>query len=274
MTMEIKKQEPISAAAKIIVQSRYTIALIGAGLSVGSGIPTFRGTNGLWTNLGEPANNGYDHFLADPKAWWDQNLNDQIDPERAKFREAIEKAKPNPGHLALVDLEKSYVLKHQITQNIDNLHYIAGSKNVTEIHGNRTKLRCISCEVRWHREEFDQITLDWEQNLPPKCNSCFGIVKPDTVMFGEPIPLSTLNTCVNETRSSDCILVIGTSATVYPAAGFPREVLSSGGNIIEINPEDTPISQAATESIKGPTEDSLPKLVAEIKRIIGDDPAI
>jgi len=97
-------------------------------------------------------------------------------------------------------------------------------------------------------------------------------VKPDTVMFGEPIPLSTLNACVNETRLSDCILVIGTSATVFPAAGFPREVSSSGGKIIEINPEETPISQTATESIKGPTEDSLPKLVAEIKRIIGDGP--
>lgn len=272
MPMEIQNQESISAAAKIIVQSRYTIALVGAGLSVGSGIPTFRGAGGLWTKLGEPSNNGYENFLADPKAWWDQNLNAKIDPERTKFREAIEKAKPNPGHLALVDLEKICVLKHQITQNIDNLHYVAGSKKITEIHGNRTKLRCIGCDMRWHRDEFDRITLDWEQTLPPKCNTCFGIVKPDTVMFGEPIPLSTLNTCVDETRLSDCILVIGTSATVYPAAGFPREILSSGGKIIEINPEETPISQTATESIKGPTEDSLPKLVTEIKRIIGDDP--
>ena len=122
MTMEIQNQESISAAAKIIVRSRYTIALVGAGLSVGSGIPTFRGAGGLWTKLGEPSNNGYENFLADPKVWWDQNLNAKIDPERTKFREAIEKAKPNPGHLALVDLEKICVLKHQITQNIDNLH--------------------------------------------------------------------------------------------------------------------------------------------------------
>ena len=272
MEMEIKKQKSISAAAKIIVQSRYTIALIGAGLSVGSGIPTFRGAGGLWTKLGEPPNNGYENFLADPKAWWEQNLNSEVDPERTQFREAIEKAKPNPGHLALVNLEKLNILKHQITQNIDNLHHIAGSKNVTEIHGNRIKLRCVNCDMRWHRDEFDQIRLDWKQNLPPKCNTCLGIVKPDTVMFGEPIPFSTLNTCVNETRLADCILVIGTSATVYPAAGFPREVSSSGGKIIEINPEETPISEAATESIKGPTEDSLPKLVAEIKGIIGDDP--
>ncbi|PZC43625.1 MAG: NAD-dependent deacetylase [Chloroflexi bacterium] len=272
MTMAVKKQNPISAAAKIIVQSQYPIALIGAGLSVGSGIPTFRDTAGLWTKLGEPSNNRYEKFLADPKKWWNQNLNAQIDPERTKFREAIEKAKPNPGHLAMVDLEKIGVLKHQITQNIDNLHYIAGSNHLTEIHGNRTKLRCISCDMKWHRDEFDQITLGWQQNLPPKCNTCFGIVKPDTVMFGEPIPLSTLNTCVAETRLSDCILVIGTSATVYPAAGFPREVLSSGGKIIEINPEETPISEVATESIKGPTEDSLPKLVAEIKGITGNDP--
>ena len=269
--MKIKNQKSILAAAQIILKSNYTIALVGAGLSVGSGIPTFRGAGGLWTKLGEPSNNGYETFLKNPAEWWDQNLNPQIDPERTNFRNAIEKAQPNSGHFALVELENIDVLKHQITQNIDNLHYIAGSSKVTEIHGNRTKLRCTTCELRWHREEFDEVSPFWQDILPPKCPTCSGIIKPDTVMFGEPIPISILNSCVNETNLADCILVIGTSATVYPAASFPQEVLSSGGNIIEINPEDTPLSEFAATSVKGPTESSLPKLLQEIKRLIAND---
>ena len=171
----------------------------------------------------------------------------------------------------MVELEKIDILKHQITQNIDNLHYVAGSSNVTEIHGNRTKLRCTTCELRWDREEFENILPKWQYILPPKCPTCSGIIKPDTVMFGEPIPLSILNSCVNETNLADCILVIGTSATVYPAASFPQQVLSSGGNIIEINPEETPLSGFAASSVKGPTENSLPKLIHEIKKLIAND---
>ncbi|MED5429226.1 MAG: Sir2 family NAD-dependent protein deacetylase [Chloroflexota bacterium] len=240
-------------------------------MSVGSGIPTFRGAGGLWTKLGEPSGNEYRSFLKNPTTWWDQNLNSKIDPERTKFRNAIEKAQPNSGHFALVELENMDILKHQITQNIDNLHYVAGSNKVTEIHGNRTRLRCTACETRWDREEFDRILPLWHDNLPPRCHTCSGNIKPDTVMFGEPIPLSFLNRCVYETNLADCILVIGTSATVYPAAGFPQDVLSSGGNIIEINPEETPLSEFAASSVKGPTEDSLPKLVQEIKRLIAND---
>ena len=269
--MENKTPKSILTAAQIILKSNYTIALIGAGLSVGSGIPTFRGAGGLWTKLGEPPGNAYESFLNNPTKWWNQNLNSKIDPERTKFRNAIEKAQPNPGHFALVELENINILKHQITQNIDNLHYAAGSNRVTEIHGNRTKLRCTTCESRWNREEFDRTFPLWQDVLPPKCQTCSGIIKPDTVMFGEPIPLSFLNSCINETNLADCILVIGTSATVYPAAGFPQEVLSSGGNIIEVNPEETPLSVFAASSVKGPTENSLPKLVKEIKRLITND---
>ena len=269
--METNKRKSILAAAQIILKSNYTIALIGAGLSVGSGIPTFRGAGGLWTRLGEPSSNEYESFIKNPTAWWSQNLNSQIDPERTEFRNSIEKANPNSGHFALVELENMDILKHQITQNIDNLHYVAGSNKVIEIHGNRTKLRCTTCELRWDRKEFDKISPFWQDTLPPKCQTCFSIVKPDTVMFGEPIPLSILNSCIHETNLADCILVIGTSATVYPAAGFPQEVLSSGGNIIEINPEETPLSELAAYSLKGPTNDSLPKLVHEIKRLIDND---
>ena len=100
-------------AAQSLVDSSYTIALVGAGISVESGIPTFRGPGGLWTKLGEPPGNAYESFLNNPTTWWNQNLNSKIDPERTKFRNAIEKAQPNSGHFALVELENINILKHQ-----------------------------------------------------------------------------------------------------------------------------------------------------------------
>ena len=133
----------VRSAAQSLCDSSYTIALVGAGISVESGIPTFRGPGGLWTKLGEPFGNGYEDFLRNPEFWWLQNLDQQIDPERTKFREAIDRAAPNKGHFALVDLEKIGALQHQITQNVDDLHFKAGSKSVTEIHGNLRMLRCI-----------------------------------------------------------------------------------------------------------------------------------
>ena len=143
--------QAIESATRLIVESTYVIALVGAGLSAESGIPTFRGPGGLWTRIGEPSMNGYQEFLADPSGWWKQQREQQANPDRAHFRGAIEKAEPNAGHYALAELEKLGILKRMITQNVDNLHYVAGSMQVTEIHGNRTKLRCIGCEARWHR---------------------------------------------------------------------------------------------------------------------------
>ena len=201
--------DAIDEAAKLIVESEHVVALVGAGLSLESGIPTFRGPGGLWTRLGEPSMRGYQQFLEDPVAWWKQQSDQQADPARTEFRNAIDRAIPNGGHYALAELESLGILKCTITQNVDNLHYKAGSDLVVEIHGNRAKVRCIECEARWLRDEFVVETL------PPYCPECGGLVKTDTVMFGEPIPKGVLERCFEETENCDCMITAGTSAHGY-----------------------------------------------------------
>ena len=256
----------IDSAARLIVDSSYVVALVGSGMSGESGIPTFRGPGGLWTRVGEPSMRGYEDFLANPKMWWENQLAGETDPVRIEFREAIDAAKPNAGHYALAELEQLGILKSVITQNIDDLHFVAGSRAVTEIHGNRTKLRCIGCEGRWHRREF------MADEYPPTCPDCGDLVKGDTVMFGEPIPPGVLRECFRETDRSDCMIAIGTSATVYPAASFPHEVKKSGGFLIEINTSTTPLTNIADVSLRRPSAEVLPLIVERLKEISGLGP--
>ena len=250
----------LQKAAELVNDSGYVVALVGAGLSVESGIPTFRGSGGLWTRVGEPSMNGYEQFLRDPVRWWQHQLNPDADPARTEFREAIDSAEPNPGHYALVRMERLGILRMTITQNVDNLHVRAGSEYLIEIHGNRTKVRCIGCESRWSRESFDYA------RLPPLCPDCGSLVKGDTVMFGEPIPPSVIDACFRETALSDCVIVCGTSATVFPAASFPRMVKENGGTLIEANPNPTPLSDSADVVLRGPTGECLPELVNRLER--------
>jgi len=134
----------IERAAELIISSSYVTALTGAGVSVESGIPPFRGPGGLWTRFGEPPMDGYRRFLADPKRWWEERLKRM----EGGLTQSIFRAQPNPGHHALAELERLGVLKALITQNIDDLHNKAGSRRVLEIHGNIYKLRCIECLSR------------------------------------------------------------------------------------------------------------------------------
>ncbi len=249
----------IRLASDLIAESDHLVALVGAGLSAESGIPTFRGAGGLWSKVGEPSMNGYEQFLADPAGWWENQLDPAADPARTEFREAIDSAEPNPAHHALAELERMGVLKATITQNVDDLHNRAGSKRLIEIHGNRTKVRCIGCEGRWSRDEFSY------DALPPICPKCGELLKGDTVMFGEPIPPSVIDACYREATLCDCIMVCGTSATVYPAAGFPQIVTSGGGIVIEVNPNPTPLSRIAVVTLRGAAGALLPKLVERLR---------
>ena len=252
-------ERAVDAAAQMIRASRYVVALVGAGMSAESGIPTFRGPDGLWTKHGEPDLRDYERFAADPKSWWEKRISGA--GGLAELKIALESAEPNAGHVALREMEEGGWLAHIITQNIDNLHQRAGSENVTEIHGNRTKLRCISCGARWPLDEFP---ID---ELPPSCPDCAGIVKGDTVMFGEPIPSDALDSCVDQTWKCDCMLLIGTSAVVYPAAQFPLDVRRLGGKLIEINPHETPLSGLAEVVVRAPSGEALPKIVQRLRRI-------
>ncbi len=244
---------PLGAAVQAIRAARYVTAMTGAGLSVESGIPPFRGPGGLWTKHGEPPMNGYEQFLEDPKAAWEARLNPK-GPMRVLW-ETLQAARPNPGHYALAEMEKSGTLRCLITQNVDDLHRAAGSTKLAEIHGNYTLVRCIECGGRRHR---DEISLD---QLPPVCESCGGIVKSDTVSFGEPIPGDVLRVCQEVSRDCDCMIVAGTSATVYPAAQFPIDVRQRGGVLIEINPYESELTPICNISLRGPAGEILPQLV-------------
>jgi len=246
----------IQRAAERLARARRAVALTGAGLSVESGIPPFRGPDGIWTKHGEPPLDGYQRFLRDPRAAWQ----DRLAPREAWARElgdAVRRAKPNAGHRALAELERRGLLAALITQNIDDLHRQAGHENLLEIHGNHRLLRCVDCGERFDPAEIE---VDPEQ-LPPLCPRCEGIVKGDVVQFGEPIPQDVLRGCYEAVAGADCMVVAGTSATVYPAAEFPFEVLRRGGCVIEVNPEPSELSPASTIFLRGPGGPVLTRLL-------------
>jgi NAD-dependent deacetylase len=255
--MEAWEAAALDGAAACLLRARYAIALTGAGLSVESGIPPFRGFGGLWTRHGEPPMDGYQRFLRDPGRAWEERLNPS-GPMRELW-EALAAARPNPGHEALVELEDLGIVKATITQNVDNLHRLAGSRRLLEIHGNATLIRCIECIERYPREAIDFA------ELPPRCPRCQGILKSDTVSFGEPIPPDVLEQCFEEAERADCMIVAGTSATVYPAAQFPISIRQRGGDLLEVNPYESEITPLCRHALRGPAGEILPELVDRIR---------
>jgi NAD-dependent protein deacetylase/lipoamidase len=248
--------DDVDRAAQALLDARHVVALTGAGMSVESGIPPFRGPGGLWTKHGEPPMNGYQRFLADPAKAWRERLSPS-GPMRELW-ETLQVAQPNAGHYALATLEDIGVLRCLITQNIDDLHRRAGSRQVAEIHGNVTLIRCIECVSRFGREEIPV------EELPPRCPKCSGILKSDTVSFGEPIPPDVLEHCFAQSEQCDCMLVAGTSATVYPAAQFPLDVRQRGGTLIEVNLYESELTPFCSLSLRGSSATLLPQLVTRI----------
>jgi NAD-dependent deacetylase len=247
----------VRAGAEMILGAQYPIALTGAGMSVESGIPPFRGPGGLWTKYGEPPMNGFQRFMENPRQAWEERLSRRND----ELFKPLAVAKPNPGHIALVDLERIGVLRFVITQNVDDLHRQAGQQELAEIHGNWTLIRCIDCTKRFHS---DAISLEV---LPPECPRCGGLLKSDTVSFGEPIPTDVLNRCAEHAARSDLVIVAGTSATVYPAAGFALEVKQRGGVLIEVNLYDSEITRICDLSLRGGSAEVLPRLLKSVQEL-------
>ncbi len=247
----------VQRAVEILLAAHHCAALTGAGISAESGVPTFRGKDGLWTKQGEPPPNQYRLFQDDPAAWWRRLQARREDPD--ELATALAEAVPNDAHFALAELERLGVLKHTITQNVDGLHRLAGSARLTEIHGNRALLRCTRCN---DRRPFDEIP----EALPPHCERCHGLLKPDTVMFGEPIPRDTLVAAMAEAGRADCMLLIGTTALVSPAADLAWEAYSRGAPLIEINLDPTVISDRCAVAIHGKAGEILPRIVDRLKR--------
>ena len=269
-------EDLIRRAAKDLAESKYAIALTGAGMSTESGIPDFRGPKGIWTTNKEAeakAYQRYELFLNDPGAYWKEMLGFQ--GTYGTFYEQMRQAEPNPGHYALAELEALGILKCVVTQNTDGLHRKAGTKRVVQYHGSIHALRCISCGSRFAREE---IPMD---ELPPRCR-CGAALKYDVVHFKEPIPSDIMEESEREASRCDLMLICGTSAVVYPFANLPRMArLPSGGlapgldvmgqkahvKIIEVNADPTPLTCEGISDylIQGKTGEILPRIVEELK---------
>ncbi|MCD6492935.1 MAG: NAD-dependent deacylase [Archaeoglobaceae archaeon] len=240
----------IEKATEIIKNSKYLIALTGAGVSAESGIPTFRGKDGLW-NKYKPEE------LATPQAF---NANPELVWEWYAWRmKIVFDANPNPAHHAFAELEKMGILKCLITQNVDDLHERAGSKNVLHLHGSLRIVKCISCDYQFYAEkpiEFKPL---------PTCPECNNLLRPGVVWFGEMLPSEILSKAFDEVERSDVIIVAGTSAVVQPAASLPLIVRKNKGKIIEINPNETPLTAIADVSIRGKAGEVLSKIVELLK---------
>jgi NAD-dependent protein deacetylase/lipoamidase len=260
-------EDLIQKAAEQLIKSRRAIALTGAGISTESGIPDFRGPNGIWTKNPEAERNAYQsyaRFQQNPRQYWKERL------EGLSLLGDLVNASPNPGHYALAELEEMGILKCVITQNVDNLHQKAGSKKVLDYHGNISLLRCYSCNTRFKPEEYDLDRLAAEDRLPPLCKACNGVLKSDVVHFNEAIPADVAQESQTEAGKCDLMLICGTSAVVYPFAFLPRMARQGrlGTIIVEINAEPTPLTDEGISDylIRGKTGLILPQILEEVQK--------
>jgi NAD-dependent deacetylase len=244
-------EERIKQAAQIIKQSKYTVAFTGAGISVESGIPPFRGPQGLWSKY-DPIVLDIDYFYSNSLEAWKVI--------RELFYDFFGKANPNPGHLVLAEWEHKGYIKSVITQNIDSLHQQAGSKVVYEFHGTADILVCTKCGKK-HQSKHINLNV-----LPPGCLSCNGLLKPDFIFFGEGIPHHASTNSFADARKSDVFIVIGTTGEVMPASMLPFTAKEKGSIIIEINPEISNFTNNITDIyLKGKAGEILPKINDFIK---------
>lgn len=244
----------IRRAAEILVKAKHAIAFTGAGISTESGIPDFRGPQGLWKQY-SPEIATIEYFQSHPREFW------------AFYRVRLSSlftAKPNRAHLALAELERMGIIKAVITQNIDGLHQAAGSNNVIELHGTMKRARCIVCGREYPMDVVIR-KIDSGQ-LPPLCDECDGILKPDTVLFGEPV--KDFDKAQGLAMRSDAVLVIGSSLTVYPAAYIPMFVKELGGKMIIINMEPTELDYLADVIIRCRAGDAMTELLNVVKGLI------
>ncbi len=216
-------QNQIKETVRIIRDANHLIAFTGAGISVESGVPPFRGPDGLWSSF-DPRYLELSYFRRHPDECW--RILKQI------FYEHFAAARPNDAHHVLARLEQQGLLEAVITQNIDNLHQLAGSEKVIEFHGNTSDLLCLSCgEITVADPEILEV-------LPPRC-SCGGILKPDCIFFGESIPQEAWLDSRREIEVADAVLIVGSTGEVYPAASLPYQAAENGARILEINPEQS-----------------------------------
>jgi NAD-dependent deacetylase len=253
-------QELSSLAARtadLIIASRKLVIFTGAGISTESGIPDFRSPGGIWDRF-DPEDFYIDKFLSNRRS---RLLQWQI------FREGLlsDKAEPNAAHVAIVELYRLGKLDCVITQNIDNLHQKAGvpAGIVFELHGNMHWAICLDCGRRYPFAEIKS-RLDAGEEVPD-CKVCRGVLKPDIVMFGEPLPYEVLEEAGNRARAADLFIVIGSTLVVYPAAYMPIYAVQSGAKLVIINLSDTPMDRQAAIVINARAGETMSIIAQKVK---------
>ena len=230
---------------KSLRDAERVVALTGSGVPAESGVPTFReAQTGLWERFDPQQLATPEAFARDPELVWRWY---------AWRRELVSKARPNPAHAALAELERRVPLFTLVTQNVDGLHQRAGSENVVELHGNILRTRC-----SW---EGEPVEPGETEAAPPPCPNCGAPLRPDVVWFGEMLPPEALEVASDAARGCDLFLSIGTSGLVYPAAALPYEALENGATLVEINPDETPLTPHADDHLRGRAGEILPRLL-------------
>ncbi|MGD9345914.1 MAG: NAD-dependent deacylase [Candidatus Aminicenantes bacterium] len=249
--MDVKTD--LDSLINVLKKIKRVAVLTGAGISAESGIPTFRGKDGLWKTYRAEELATLSAFIRDPGLVW----------EWYDWRRGIIGSKDyNPGHGVLAGWEKFFPTFHVITQNIDGLHQKAGSQNVLELHGNIWKLRCT---------EEGSIIEDFNTPLgeiPPRCSQCGALLRPHVVWFGESLDASILQSAFALSSSCEVMFVVGTSAVVQPAASLPLAASETGAIIVEINPDPTPLTSHVDFSFRGKAGEILPKIAETLATAI------
>lgn len=246
--------EGLAEAARLVGGARRGVAFTGAGVSAESGIRTFRGQDGLWKQYDPVRTSTLSYFLEDPAYYW------RVSKERWH---TYRQARPNPGHVALAEMEAGGSLAGVVTQNTDGLHREAGSRRLVELHGNGRTVRCLDCGASEPRADV-QARLEVE--LPPQCQTCGGVhIKPAVVFFGEPLPAGAIGEAVELATGCDLMLVVGSSLAVRPAADIPLLALRQGAPLLIVNDEPTPLDELATVVLRGRSGEILP----DVRRLAG-----
>jgi NAD-dependent deacetylase len=242
---------PVSSKLKsLLVPSTRVVVFTGAGISAESGVPVFRGQDGLWNEFRVEELATPQAFGANPRRvweWYDWR------------RQLVSRIEPNAGHRAVVEFERFFGSCVVVTQNVDGLHDRAGSRQVLKLHGDLWEVRCLSCSLT-RTDLTEAFPL-----LPPRCD-CGGMLRPGVVWFGEELPLGIFERAVDATEQSDLFFSIGTSAEVYPAAQLPGIARRNGAYVVEVNVERSAVADMANEVLQGRSGEILPQLVTYLKR--------
>lgn len=234
-----------------LAKSKHVAVLTGAGVSAESGIKTFRDPDGLWAQFNPAELASVDGFMSNPElvwSWYQHRV------------EIVNNAKPNPGHIAIAEMQKLFPKFTLITQNVDKLHHRAGSEKVIELHGNIVENHCFDC-----KEAFKGETILPDKKLPV-CPRCGGKIRPSVVWFGEMLPVGAMEAAEEAAYTCDVFFSVGTSAEVYPAANLPVVAKRAGAYVVEVNPNVTVLSSYVDAKLPAPSGEALPILLEEFRK--------